>query len=353
MKKIIHIDMDAFYASVEQRDFPEYRNKPLAVGGVSERGVLATASYEARKFGVKSAMPTKMAKLKCPELIVVMPRFEVYKQVSEDIRKIFKTYTDLVEPLSLDEAYLDVTVNHKNMNIATDIAKEIKGKIYKKTGLTASAGVSFNKFLAKIASDFNKPDGLFVITPQKAEKIIEELPIERFHGIGKVTANKMRMFGIETGADLKKQSLEWLSINFGKAGKYYYQVAHGEDNRQVEANQVRKSVGAENTFSTDLITFEEMKTEVEVLCEKVWQWVQGENIYGRTVTLKMRFADFTMLSRSKSALQTIKEYNRFREISLELLSQSYSDSLPVRLLGVTISNLDSGKINSGQLELHF
>ncbi|HLP05808.1 MAG TPA: DNA polymerase IV, partial [Paludibacter sp.] len=251
MRKIIHIDMDAFFASIEQRDNPDYRGKPLAVGHAGTRGVVAAASYEARKYGVRSAMASKTALRKCPQLIFVMPRFDVYKSVSSQVLEIFREYTDLVEPLSLDEAFLDVTENHKNMPSATHIALEIKQKIFEKLSLTASAGVSFNKFLAKIASDFNKPNGIYVVTPETAAQFVEKLEIEKFYGVGKVTAKRMHQLGINTGADLKQWSIEGLVANFGKAGHFYYQNARGIDHRPVEPQHIRKSVGAETTFGHD------------------------------------------------------------------------------------------------------
>ena len=353
-RKIIHIDMDAFYASVEQRDFPELRGKPVGVGGLSDRGVLTTASYEARKFGVRSAMPTWMAKQKCPDLIVVRPRFGVYKEVSDQIREIFREYTHLIEPLSLDEAYLDVTENFKNMQFATDIAREIKLKIFEKTGLTASAGVSFNKFLAKIASDFNKPDGLCVITPKKAPQIIDTLPIERFHGVGKVTAEKMRQLGVYNGADLKQKPLEWLMGHFGKPGKYYFEVANGEDNRPVDASSIRKSVSVEDTFDKDTADFEEQESQLLILAEKVWEWVEKKQIFGRTVTLKVKFHDFSIMNRSKSSASYIKEYDSFKSLALELFKQSFDASRPVRLLGLGLSNLNNTTPpNFGQMQLEF
>ncbi len=348
-RKIIHIDMDAFYASVEQRDFPELRGKPLGVGGLSGRGVLTTASYEARKFGVRSAMPTWLAKQKCPELIVVKPRFAVYKEVSEQIRAIFREYTPLIEPLSLDEAYLDVT---ENGQFATDIAREIKRKIFETTQLTASAGVSFNKFLAKIASDFQKPDGLTVITPKKAEQVIDALPIERFHGIGRVTAEKMREAGVYNGADLKQRPLDWLIARFGKAGRYYYEVAHGEDRRPVNAASVRKSISAEDTFAKDTADFEVQKTELLNLADKVWKWSEKRQIFGRTVTLKVKFHDFSIINRSKSSATFITDHENFVNVMLELHKQSFDASRPVRLLGVGLSNLNTGS-ESAQLTLAF
>lgn len=264
--------MDAFYASVEQRDFPELRGKCIAVGGNEQRGVIATASYEARKYGVGSAMSSVIAKRKCPQLIFVKPRFEVYKEVSNQIREIFNEYTDLIEPLSLDEAYLDVTNNYKNVEIATDIANEIKQKIKERTDLTASAGVSFNKFLAKIASDYNKPNGLYIITPKMAKNFIEQLPIKKFHGIGKVTAERMQMMGIHTGAELKELSLEKLRREFGKSGQYYYNIVRAIDNREVNPSRVRKSSGSETTFNQDLESIEELQLALFPLMEDVWNW---------------------------------------------------------------------------------
>ena len=354
MRKIIHIDMDAFYASVEQRDFPEYRGKCLAVGGLSERGVLTTASYEARKYGVRSAMPTWKAKQLCPQLIVVIPRFEAYREVSHQIREIFLEYTDIIEPLSLDEAYLDVSNNHKNNPIATELAKEIKSEILRRTGLTASAGVSFNKFLAKIASDMNKPDGLFVITPKKADEIINQLPIERFYGIGKVTAEKMKQFGILFGADLKQKPLEWLVHHFGKNGSYFYQVAHGEDNRPVEAERVRKSVSVENTFPVNLDNLERMQQEVAWMAEEVWGWVDRTGIYGRTINIKMKFSDFSIITKSRTSQSAVADFQYFRSVAAELLTQCFDPEKPVRLLGVGLSNLtDLKATETVQIEINF
>jgi DNA polymerase-4 len=256
LRKIIHIDMDAFYASVEQRDNPELRGKPVAVGGSRERGVVAAASYEARQFGVHSAMPSITAKRKCPDLIFVKPRFDAYKAISLQIREIFAAYTPVIEPLSLDEAYLDVTENLKGISLATQIAEEIRARVRAETELTASAGVSYNKFLAKLASDHRKPDGLFVITPKMGPAFVETLPVRKFHGIGPATARKMSALGIETGFDLKGQTLEFLQHHFGKAGSYYYWAARGVDERPVRADRTRKSVGAENTFPADLLTYE-------------------------------------------------------------------------------------------------
>ena len=270
-RKIIHIDMDAFYASVEQRDNPELRGKPVAVGGSRERGVVMAASYEARKFGVHSAMPSVTAKRKCPELVFVSPRFDVYKAVSHQIREIFAEHTPLVEPLSLDEAYLDVTENLKNIASATEIAEQIRARIRSETGLTASAGVSYNKFLAKLASGHRKPDGLFVITPRTGAGFVETLPVGKFHGIGPVTSAKMEGLGIRTGSDLKAKTLEFLEQQFGKAGAYYYWIARGIDERPVCADRARKSIGAEHTFNTDLFNIEEASAALKPIIEKVWR----------------------------------------------------------------------------------
>ncbi|MGU9940305.1 DNA polymerase IV [Empedobacter brevis] len=353
-RKIIHIDMDAFFASVEQRDFPELRGKCIAVGGNEERGVIATASYEARKYGVGSAMSSVVAKRKCPQLIFVKPRFHVYKEVSDQIRAIFLEYTNLVEPLSLDEAFLDVTQNHKNIEIATDIAKEIKQKIKDRTNLTASAGISFNKFLAKIASDYNKPDGLYVITPKMAESFIHTLPIKKFHGIGKVTAERMQMMGIHTGLDLKNLTLEKLLREFGKSGQYYYNIVRGIDFREVNPARLRKSSGSETTFSHDLETLEEMQIALFPLMEDVWNWSLKTTIYGRTLTVKIKYSDFTVSTKSKSASFPIKNRVLFDQICYDLLAEGYSSQNPVRLLGVSISNLENNQKRIGtQLEIPF
>ena len=305
IRKIIHVDMDAFYASVEQRDNPELRNKPVAVGGSSDRGVVAAASYEARTFGVQSAMPSVIAFRRCPDIIFVRPRFDVYAQVSRQIRAIFYEYTDLVEPLSLDEAYLDVTSNKKGMPSATLIAREIKKRIKDETGLTASAGISINKFLAKVASDQDKPDGLYLIQPESAQAFVDNLAINKFHGIGKVTAKKMHDLGIERGKDLKKWELSRLVQVFGKAGKNYYNICRGNDQREVEPNRPRKSVGAEDTFETDLTSLEEMKSELERIGEIVFNRVKKAEAFGRTLTLKLKYSDFKQITRSKNIKYTI------------------------------------------------
>jgi DNA polymerase-4 len=353
LRKIIHIDMDAFFASVEQRDFPELRGKCIAVGGNEERGVIATASYEARKYGVGSAMSSVVAKRKCPQLIFVKPRFQVYKEVSNQIREIFLEYTDLVEPLSLDEAYLDVTVNHKNIEVATEIALEIKQKIKERTNLTASAGVSFNKFLAKIASDYNKPDGIFVITPKMATEFIENLPIKKFHGIGKVTAERMQMMGIHTGLDLRNLELDKLQREFGKSGLYYYNIVRGLDNREVNPTRIRKSSGSETTFSKDIETLEELQVALFPLMEDVWNWSTNTTIFGRTITVKIKYNDFTVSTKSKSASFVIKHKVLFDNLCYELLAEGFTATKPVRLLGVSISNLDTKDKDGTQLEIPF
>nr|WP_256504008.1 MULTISPECIES: DNA polymerase IV [Emticicia] len=338
-RKIIHIDMDAFYASVEQRDFADLRGKPIAVGGSRERGVVAAASYEARKFGVRSAMSSRIARQKCPQLIFVKPRFEVYKQVSVEIREIFLEYTPLVEPLSLDEAYLDVTENLKGIETATQIAQEIKERIKQKTGLTASAGVSINKFLAKIASDYRKPDGLFVIKPSQAEKFVEVLEIGKFHGIGRVTAEKMNKMGIFTGKDLKAKSVEFLTNHFGKMGGYYFDIAHGVDNRPVNPDSIRKSVGVENTFDKDFTEPEDLYREMDDILEQLWRRMTRIKAYGKTITLKIKFADFESITRSRTSQLPVLEETLLAKISYELLHALLPMPKGVRLLGIYLSNL--------------
>ncbi len=347
--------MDAFYASIEQRDFPQYRGKPLAVGHAEARGVVAAASYEARPYGVRSAMASAIALRKCPHLIFASPRFDVYREVSDQIMDIFIDYSDLVEPLSLDEAFLDVTVNHKNMSSATLIAREIKSRIREKTGLTASAGVSFNKFLAKIASDFKKPDGLFVIQPKDAETFVESLEIERFYGVGKVTAKKMHELGIHTGADLKKMSRERLVYHFGKAGNIYYENARAIDEREVNPHRIRKSLGAENTFDTDLEISTKMTLELYHIARRVWERVEAKQFYGRTITLKIKYVDFEIINRSKTLPLLVKEFELFWNIARELLKQIDTSQKKVRLMGLSMSNNEELKFPLGgiQLEIPF
>ena len=332
--------MDAFYASVEQRDSPELRGKPVAVGGSRERGVVAAASYEARKFGVRSAMPSVTAKRKCSELIFVKPRFDVYRSVSHQIRAIFARYTPLIEPLSLDEAYLDVTENLKAMPSATEIAEEIRAKIRAETGLTASAGVSYNKFLAKTASDERKPDGLFVITPRMGPGFVESLPVGKFHGIGPVTRAKMESLGIHNGGDLRGQTLSFLRQHFGKVGPYYFSLARGIDDRPVCADRVRKSIGAETTFDTDIFTAEEARVAIEPLIARVWSSCEGSTIRGRTATLKAKFADFQQITRSRTVEVPVASRAVFEELVSALIEPLFPVNKGIRLLGVTLSSLD-------------
>jgi DNA polymerase IV len=350
-RKIIHIDMDAFFASVEQRDNPELRGKPVAVGGSRERGVVAAASYEAREFGVHSAMPSATAMRKCPNLIFVTPRFDVYKVVSLQIRAIFAEYTPIIEPLSLDEAYLDVTENLKGIASATEIAEHIRAKIRRETNLTASAGVSYNKFLAKLASDHRKPDGLFVITPKMGPAFVEGLPVEKFHGVGPATAAKMNRLGIKTGFDLKEQTLTFLQQHFGKSGRTYYWIARGVDERPVCADRVRKSVRAENTFSQDLHAFEPMREALEPIIAKVWRHCQATGIRGRTVTLKVKFADFQRITRSKSVDDAVDSLADLECLSLGLLEPLLPTRKGVRLLGISLSSLTQAQATGRQLSL--
>lgn len=304
-RKIIHVDMDAFYASVEQRDDPALRGKPVAVGGSRERGVVAAASYEARKFGVRSAMPSVTAKRQCPDLIFVKPRFEVYKAISQQIREIFAEHTAIIEPLSLDEAYLDVTENRQNIPLARDIALAIRAKIKKVTRLNASAGISYNKFLAKLASDHRKPNGQYVISPEMGPSFVESLPVGKFHGIGPATAAKLNGLRIRTGQDMRDQTLEFLQGHFGKAGIYYYWISRGVDQRPVRANRIRKSVGAESTFSSDLTSFEAMVAVLQPLIDKVWGHCERTGNRGQTVTLKIKFSDFEIVSRSRTLASAV------------------------------------------------
>ncbi len=352
-RKIIHIDMDAFYASVEQRDDPELRGKPVAVGGSRERGVVAAASYEARGFGVKSAMPSVTAKRRCPGLIFVKPRFDVYRAVSHQIREIFAAYTPLVEPLSLDEAYLDVTQNLKAMSSATEIAEEIRARIRSETGLTASAGVSYNKFLAKMASDERKPDGLFVITPRMGPAFVEVLPVGRFHGIGPVTRARMEGLGIRNGGDLRAQTLSFLQQQFGKAGPYYYALARGVDERPVCADRIRKSIGSETTFNADLFTLDEARVALGPLIAKVWAYCEQSTIRGRTVTLKAKYADFQQVTRSRTGQTPLATQAGIEAIVYELLESLFPLSKGIRLLGVTLSSLGDETTCEHQLRLSF
>ncbi|MDA3904081.1 MAG: DNA polymerase IV [Desulfuromusa sp.] len=340
LRKIIHVDMDAFYAAVERRDNPQLRGKPVVVGGNPDsRGVVATCSYEARRFGIHSAMSCARAYRLCPQVIFVRPHFEAYQKVSQQIREIFLQYTDLVEPLSLDEAFLDVTSNKPNIQSATWIAQEVRQKIKQKTNLTASAGVSYNKFLAKIASDVNKPDGLTVVTPEQAEQFIAKLPIRRFHGVGRVTEKKMQNMGILTGADLREHSLEELNKYFGKAGKYYFNIARGIDLRPVMPNRLRKSIGKETTLSEDSADLGQMLTVIGELAQKVAALVQAKQTSGLTLTLKVKYADFEIVTRSISCDHPIETAEEILSLAERLLSKTRAEEKSVRLLGVTISSL--------------
>ena len=334
VRRVIHIDMDAFYASSEQRDDASLRGRPVAVGGSRERGVVAAASYEARQFGVRSAMPSITAKRQCPDLVFVPPRFDVYKAVSAQIHAVFARYTTLIQPLSLDEAYLDVTAPLLDRGSATAIAAEIRAE----TGLTASAGVSYNKFLAKLASDRRKPDGLYVITPKMGPAFVEDLPVGKFHGVGPVTAAKMRRLVIYTGRDLRAQSVDFLAGHFGKAARYYFGVARGHDDRPVEADRVRKSVGAENTFATDLTQWEEVGPVLEPVFAKVWDACGRGGHAGRTVTVKVKYADFRQITRSRSGMHPVASREELERTSLELLRPCFPPPRGIRLLGVTMPN---------------
>jgi len=354
VKKIIHIDMDAFYASIEQRDNPELRGKPIAVGKGSERGVVAAASYEARKYGVHSAMSSKVAKDKCPRLIFVTNRMEVYKAISLEIMEIFLDYTDLVEPLSIDEAFVDVTANKKHMQSATLIAREIKERIREKTGLTASAGVSINKFLAKTASDYDKPDGLYVIRPEEAEAFVESLPIEKFHGVGRVTAGKMHRLGIQTGKDLKKQSLAWMNRHFGKVGLHYYNICRAIDERPVNPRRIRKSVGTERTFEKDLQENFEIITALYHIEKELMRRMEKSGSFGRTLTLKVKFSDFRQITRSKTMEHPIADFQTLHHNAKDILASINLRQKRIRLLGLSVSQLDEKKGGQAvQLELDF
>ncbi|MBX7532989.1 DNA polymerase IV [Qipengyuania sp. 1XM1-15A] len=340
LRKIIHVDMDAFFASVEQRDNPELRGKPVAVGGSSGRGVVAAASYEARKFGVRSAMPSVTAKRKCPDLIFCKSRFDVYREVSQQIRAIFRHHTDLVEPLSLDEAYLDVTEDKLGIGSATRIAELIRQEIKAKTKLTASAGVSYNKFLAKLASDQNKPDGMCVIRPGQGADFVQSLPVRRFHGVGPKAEEKMGRLGIATGADLAAKDIEWLRAHFGSFADYLYRAARGIDLRPVRSSRTRKSVGGERTFSRDLSSGSELRETLEDIIDIVWGYIERAEAKGRTVTLKMKYTDFQIFSRARTLDQPIASKDEFAEVSRVLLEEVLPLPMPIRLMGLTLSKLE-------------
>lgn len=338
-RKIIHIDMDAFYASVEQLDNPDLKGKPLAVGGGEKRGVVSAASYEARKFGVRSAMSGALALRKCPELIFVPPRFDRYKEISNQIRAIFHDYTDLVEPLALDEAFLDVSANMHNHNSATEIANEIRERILAETGLTASAGISINKFMAKIASDINKPNGQKTIKPHEVIPFLEKLPIHKFFGVGKVTAKKMNSWGIYNGYQLKQHTLEFLTQHFGKSGKHFYNIVRGIQYSEVKPNRTRKSVGTERTFRFNIENTDEIISELERIAEHTEKRMQSANTSGKTITVKIKFADFTVHTRSRTISEYVSKKSDFFPVVKELVNQEPIDN-PVRLLGISLSNLE-------------
>jgi DNA polymerase IV len=338
-RKIIHVDMDAFFASVEQRDNPDLRGKPVAVGGSSKRGVVAAASYEARAFGVRSAMPSITAQRQCPDLIFVKPRFEAYKLVSRQIREIFARHTDIIQPLSLDEAYLDVTHDKTGLGSAVKVAKAIRAAIAAETGLTASAGVSYNKFIAKLASDQNKPDGLCVILPEQGAKFVAGLPVRRFHGVGPRTAEKMAKLGIVTGADLREKDEAWLTANFGSWGSYLHQAARGIDDRPVNANQIRKSLGGELTYFDDKRSETELREAIDEIIEIVWERIERYQARGKTLVLKARFSDFRTVTRSRTLDHILTEKPEFAKLGHQLLDQILPAEMGVRLLGLTLSGL--------------
>lgn len=346
LRKIIHIDMDAFFASVEQRDHPELRGKPVAVGGSSSRGVVAAASYEARQFGVRSAMASVTAKRRCPDLIFTPPRFDVYREVSRQIRAIFHIHSDLVEPLSLDEAYIDVTQDKTGIGNATRIAEMIRAEIMAQTGLTASAGVSYNKFIAKIASDQNKPNGICVIKPHQGAAFVAQLPVRRFFGVGPKTAERMAGLGIHSGADLRAQSEAFLRQHFGKSAGYLYRASRGVDHREVKPDRIRKSVGGERTYGADLVNGEELMEAMEGIIDIVWNSIERTEARGRTVTLKAKYADFRQITRSKSLDRYVGDKAEFAKISRDLLASIMPVENGVRLLGLTLANLEGAEEGS-------
>ena len=340
-RKIIHVDMDAFFASVEQRDDPALRGRPVAVGSPAARGVVAAASYEARQFGVRSALPSVTALRRCPELVFVKPRFDVYRAVSRTIHAIFADYTSLIQPLSLDEAYLDVTENLRGLPTAWLTAREIRARILEETGLTASAGISYNKFLAKLASGHRKPNGQFAVTPDMGAAWVELLPVARFHGVGPVTARKMQAFGIETGADLKAKSMAFLQEHFGRAAAWYYAIARGHDDRPVDPDRTRKSSGSETTFDRDLAEAAEIEAGVLSMADDVWTWCETAPAFGRTVTVKVKFADFRQVTRSRSCPGAVVEHKQLRRVSLDLIRLVLPPEKGIRLVGVTVSNFEA------------
>lgn len=354
-RKIIHIDMDAFFASVEQRDNPDLRGKPVAVGGGGPRGVVAAASYEARQFGVRSAMPGGRARRLCPDLIFVPPRFEAYRAVSRQIHGIFQRFTDIIQPLSLDEAYLDVTTNHLGIASATYIAEELRRLIREETGLTASAGVSCNKLLAKLASDQNKPDGICVIRPEDGEAFMAQMPVSRIHGVGPVTARRMAALGIETGADLKRHDLAFLQQHFGKAASFYYGAARGRDDRPVREREVRKSVSVEDTFATDIAEEPILVARLARIADRLWPRIERAEAVGRTVTLKIKLADFRILTRSRTMPHPVRNRDEIFEAGRSLLCAQLPLPMGARLLGLGLHNLaeegERQRMTAHQLEL--
>src|SRR5688500_3308373 len=343
LRKIIHVDMDAFFASVEQRDNPQLRGKPVAVGGGGTRGVVAAASYEARKFGVRSAMPAATARRLCPELIFTKGRFDAYREVSNQIRAIFREFTPHVEPLSLDEAYLDVTDDLRGIGSATRIAEIIRERIRAETRLTASAGVSYNKFLAKLASDQNKPDGLCVIRPGQGAAFVQSLPVRRFHGIGPRGAEKMARLGIVTGADLAARDIAWLRQHFGSFADYLYRAARGIDLRPVRANRIRKSLGSERTFGEDLSSGAALREALDSIIDNVWDSIAERELRGRTITLKMKYTDFQIVTRARSLPHPVADKAEFAKVARALLDEQLPLPLPIRLMGLTLSSLEGEK----------
>lgn len=348
-QQIIHIDMDAFFASVEQLDDPLLKGKPIVVGGKTDQGVVAAASYEARKFGIFSAMPTHDAVRRCPELIIRPARFDRYKEISKQVREIFLEATELVEPLSIDEAYLDITENKLDLDSARDVAIYIKTEIKARTGLTASAGVSYNKFLAKMASDMDKPDGLFIIDEGDVEEVLGQMPVNKFYGIGKVTAERMRTLGVHRGKDIRKLSHEQLELYFGNQAKWYYNISRGIDYRKVKPHRKTKSVAVERTLRNQLYELPEVSEQLKKQCLQLWERLDKNGLSGRSLTLKLKFNDFTQITRSKTELMPITKYEQCLSVATQLLEQTYPFKLPIRLIGVSMSNFEMPE--SKQLEL--